>query len=88
MYNNYYNFLNVASQVEEDSKSQKFYMDNFKYYEPTDLNVKCLQYTFFQRYFIFRKAEPNLDEIRKLKQQSKRDSVQSKKGYFVNKDIY
>jgi hypothetical protein len=88
LYNNYYNFLNVASQVEEDSKSQKFYMDNFKYYEPTDLNVKCLQYTFFQRYFIFRKAEPNLDEIRKLKQQSKRDSVQSKKGYFVNKDIY
>lgn len=80
-------FLELGATIEEDPFKRKLYTEAAKYYVPTDLNVKCYEYTFLHRYYIFRKVEPNLDEIRKLKQNAKRDTVQAKKGSFVYKDI-
>ena len=88
MFNDNRQFLELSSQIEEDSYKKKFYEEVYKYYTPSDLNVKCYEYTFLQRYYIFRKTEPNLEEIRKVKANAKRDTVQSKKGTFSNKDMY
>jgi hypothetical protein len=87
MFNDNRQFLELSSQIEEDGFKKKFYEEVHKYYTPTDLNVKCYEYTFLQKYYIFRKTETNLEEIRKLKEHAKRDTVQSKKGAFVYKDI-
>lgn len=88
VFNDNRKFLEVSSQIEEDVYKKKFYEEVYNYYNPTELNVKCYQYTFLQKYYIFRKTESNLEEIRKLKSQAKRDTVQAKKGTFANKDMY
>jgi hypothetical protein len=79
-------FLELGSKIEENDQKRKIYTDAFKYYTPTDLNVKCYEYTFLQRYYVFRKAESNLDEIRELKLNAKRDIQQVKKSKFREKN--
>jgi len=81
-FNDNRSFLEMGSQIEENEFKKKNYTDVFKYYTPTSLNVGCYEYTFLQRYYIFRKTESNLDEIRKLKMSAKRDVQQVKKSKF------
>jgi SAM-dependent methyltransferase len=64
MYNNNKKFLELGSIEEENIKTKKFYGDVYKFYTPTDINTKCYQYTFLNRFYVFRKVESNLAEIK------------------------
>ena len=64
MFNDCKEFLKVSSEVEEDNKRIKFFKDVYKYYEQSEINKKCYSYTFLNRYYIFRKKEYNLSEIK------------------------
>jgi hypothetical protein len=71
-------FLELSSVVEEDEKSKKFFTNVYKYYTPSELNMKCYEYTFLHRYYVFRKVEANLDEIKKNKLNAKKTSKERK----------
>ena len=74
LYNNDKDFLLWGAKNAENEKNKKFYEANAKYYEQTDMNVKCHQYTFLSRFYVFRKIEKDvkktkeyLDSIREVK---------------------
>ena len=87
MFNENRSFLELSSSVEEDVKSKKLFTDAYKYYNPTELNVKCYDYTFLHRYYVFRKVEMNLNEIKQRKMHAKKTSKdrkqQQQKGKFT-----
>jgi SAM-dependent methyltransferase len=78
LFNESRSFLELSSNVEEDVKSKKFFTEAYKYYTPSELNVKCYDYTFLHRYYVFRKVETNLNEIRQRKMHSKKTSKEKK----------
>jgi hypothetical protein len=51
--------------------------------EPTEINKKCQSYTFLNRFYVFRKIEPNLAEI-KEKFYTNRKKVINKNNNFNN----
>jgi hypothetical protein len=87
LFNENRSFLELSSSVEEDVKSKKLFTDAYKYYNPTELNVKCYDYTFLHRYYVFRKVEMNLNEIKQRKMHAKKTSKdrkqQQQKGKFT-----
>ena len=78
MFNESRSFLELSSNVEEDVKSKKFFTEAYKYYTPSELNVKCYDYTFLHRYYVFRKVETNLNDIRQRKIHAKKTSKERK----------
>ena len=49
-------------KIEEDEKTKKFYNDVYKFYTPSEINKSCYEYSFLNRYYVFRKVEANLAE--------------------------
>jgi hypothetical protein len=61
MFNNQKSFLDIASKIDA-TPSKKFYGDVFKFYTPSEINSTCYEYSFLERYYVFRKVEANLSE--------------------------
>jgi len=78
LFNENRSFLELSSRVEQDVKQKKLFTDAYKYYQPSELNAKCYDYTFLHRYYVFRKVETNLDEIRQRKSHAKKTSKERK----------
>lgn len=74
IFNDNKDFLHVASE-EEEGMSIKFFKDIYKFYTPTDINVKCYNYSFFNRLYVFRKSETNLIEVKNKYYGSNRNRI-------------
>ena len=72
MFNNSKSFLELGSKIDA-SESKKFYGDVYKFYTPSEINKKCYEYSFLNRYYVFRKVETNLSE--------------AKTKFFTKKDV-
>ena len=73
VFNNNKEFLNLGSDIEQDAKGKKFYTSVNKFMIPTDINKKCYTYSFMNRFYVFRKKESNLIDV--------------KKKYYMNKFV-
>jgi hypothetical protein len=56
-------FLKVSSEI-EGSMRAKFFNEVYKFYTPTEINKKCYQYSFLNRFYVFRKKETDLAEVK------------------------
>ena len=63
VFNDNREFLKVSSEIEE-SRGVKFFKNISKFYNPTNINSKCYSYSFLNRFYIFRKTETNLAEVK------------------------
>jgi hypothetical protein len=61
MFNNNRDYLSIASKIDA-TPNRKFSNDAYKYYTPSEINTKCYEYSFLNRYYVFRKVEANLSE--------------------------
>ena len=87
LFNENKSFLELSSVIEEDEKSKKFFTNTYKYYTPSELNLKCYDYTFLHRYYVFRKVESNLNEIRHRKTYAKKTSKERKQQQKDKHDV-
>ncbi|AYV79987.1 MAG: mRNA capping enzyme [Gaeavirus sp.] len=60
IFNDFRSFLELGIKEEEDIRTIKFFSDIYKFYEPNDINIKCYEYSFFNRFYVFRKIESDL----------------------------
>ena len=63
LFNDNRQFLELGAQIDV-TQSKKFFGNSYNFYEPTELNKKCQSYTFLNRFYVFRKIEPNLAEVK------------------------
>lgn len=63
IFNDSKDFLKLSSEIEESIRI-KFFKDIYKFYSPTDINTKCYSYSFLNRFYIFRKKETDLAEVK------------------------
>jgi SAM-dependent methyltransferase len=63
IFNDNREFLKLSSEIEESIRI-KFFKDIYKFYTPTDINIKCHSYSFLNRFYVFRKKETDLVEIK------------------------
>lgn len=63
IFNDSREFLKIAAE-EEEGMSKNFLSNIYKFYTPTDINVKCYNYSFLNRMYVFRKRETNLAEVK------------------------
>ena len=63
LFNDNKQFLELGANVDA-GMSKKFFGNIYNFYEPTEFNKKCQAYTFLNRFYVFRKIEPNLAEIK------------------------
>ncbi len=64
VFNDNRDFIKTSSNIEESEQRIKFFKAINKFYTPTDINLKCYGYSFLNRFYIFRKKESNLSEIK------------------------
>jgi SAM-dependent methyltransferase len=72
-------FLKIASKVEVD-KEKKFYSNVYKFYNDTEFNRKCQEYSFLSRYYVFRKSEKDLKDVKMKYYGSNRKRITSYKA--------
>jgi SAM-dependent methyltransferase len=63
IFNDNKDFLKLSSEIEESIRI-KFFKDIYKFYTPTDINKKCYSYSFLNRFYVFRKKETDLSEVK------------------------
>lgn len=63
IFNDNKDFLKLCSEIEESVRI-KFFKDVQKFYNPTDINQKCYSYSFLNRFYVFRKKETDLSEVK------------------------
>ena len=63
IFNDNKDFLKLSSEIEESIRI-KFFKDIYKFYSPTDINTKCYSYSFLNRFYVFRKKETDLAEVK------------------------
>ena len=64
IYNNNEEFIKTSAEYEQDKKRIKFFKNVAKFYNNSEFNSKCRNYSFLNRYYIFKKKERNLKEVR------------------------
>jgi len=75
-------FLLDATRFESSAKTKKYMNDVGQYYDNSEMNNKCMQYTNLNRYFVFRKRgstdyhSDRSDKIDKTKQDKKQNKKQ------------
>jgi len=77
-YNNNKMFLEIGKDEDSNLLNRKFFNNIYKFYGDTEFLDKCRTYSFLNRYYIFRKVEPNLDKIRKEFYDSSKRSTKNK----------
>ncbi len=83
MFNNNREYLEIASKIDA-TQSRKFYNDIFRYYTPSEINTKCYEYSFLNRYYVFRKVEANLSES-KAKYFTEKENIKNITGKLSKK---
>jgi hypothetical protein len=78
LFNENREFLELSSEIEENAKSKKFFTNAYKYYTPSELNLRCYEYTFLHRYYVFRRTESNLSELKEIKSHARKTSKERK----------
>ena len=63
IFNDNKEFLKLSSEIEESIRI-KFFKEIYKFYTPTDINSKCYTYSFLNRFYVFRKKESDLAEVK------------------------
>lgn len=63
IFNDSRDFLKISSEIEESIRV-KFFKDVYKFYNPTEINKKCYEYSFLNRFYVFRKKEGDLAEVK------------------------
>ena len=63
IFNNSKEFLEISSEIQEGMRI-KFFKEIYKFYTPTEINKKCYNYSFLNRFYVFRKRESNLAEVK------------------------
>ena len=64
LFNDAKDFLRVSSETEEDIRRRKFFKDVYEYYNGSEINKKCYNYSFLNRFYVFRKKENNLMDVK------------------------
>lgn len=72
-------FLKISSKVEVD-KEKKFFTDVYKFYDDTEFNRKLQEYSHLSRYFVFRKSEKDLKDVKNEYYGSNRKRITSYKA--------
>lgn len=86
MFNDNREFLKVASVEDDNPKTRKTFGDVYKFYEDSEINKKSYTYSFLNRFYVFRKTESNLSEIKaKYYVQDKKKNIPSKIAYKKKK---
>jgi hypothetical protein len=90
LFNENREFLELSSEIEENAKSKKFFTNAYKYYTPSELNLRCYEYTFLHRYYVFRRTESNLSELKEIKSHARKTSKERKqqKNALENINLY
>jgi SAM-dependent methyltransferase len=73
-YNLYYiheQHFKDAYKYEHNVQTLKFLTDTAKYYEDTEMNIKCRDYTFLHRYCIYKKKENSTNKDRNISRANK-----------------
>jgi SAM-dependent methyltransferase len=78
IFDNNREYLKLASSIDADLE-RKFYSKIYKFYNPTEFNIKCQNYSFLNRYYIFRKTESDLNNVKNKYYGSNRKRIISKK---------
>ena len=82
MFNDNKDYLLLSTQIEEHPKTKKTFTDFAKFYEKNEMNDKCYSYSFLNRFYVFRKTETNLKEIKnKYYIQDKKKTLPGKIAY-------
>jgi len=63
IFNDNRDFLKLSSEIEESIRI-KFFKDIYKFYNPSEINTRCYEYSFLNRFYVFRKKETDLAEIK------------------------
>lgn len=84
MFNNNRSYLELASKIDA-TESINFYGNIYKFYTPSEINSICYEYSFLNRYYVFRKAEANLSES-KTKFFTERDNIKNITGKLGKKN--
>ena len=79
-------FLKISSEIEESIR-KKFYENIYKFYTPTDINTKCYSYSFLNKFYIFRKKETNLAEIKSKYFGPQRQRIEKKNTEFATSKV-
>jgi len=88
MFNDNKQFLELGASEEENPKTKKFFGDVYKFYNPTELNTKCYEYSFLNRFYVFRKVESNLAEVKsKYLSTERKKMTPGKIGKSINKSM-
>jgi SAM-dependent methyltransferase len=64
MYENNKEFIKMSSTYDQDIKRIKFFKNVSRFYENNEYNLKCRKYSFLNRYYVFKKREKDLKEVR------------------------
>jgi hypothetical protein len=64
LFNDAKDFLKLSSETEEDIRRRKFFKDVYEYYNGSEINKKCYKYSFLNRFYVFRKKESNLMDVK------------------------
>jgi SAM-dependent methyltransferase len=64
LFNDAKEFLKLSSEIEEQEKRRKFFKDVYEYYNESEINKKCYNYSFLNRFYVFRKIETNLMDVK------------------------
>lgn len=82
MFNDNKDYLLLSTEIEEHPKTKKTFTDFAKFYEKNEMNEKCYSYSFLNRFYVFRKTETNLSEIKnKYYIQDKKKNIPGKIAY-------
>lgn len=70
-------FLQEAVLFESSNETKEYMANVSRYYNNSDMNNKCMQYTNLHRYFVFRKRSPtDIEDVKNKKQKGGRNIQQ------------
>lgn len=72
-------FLKISSKIDAEQE-RKFYGNIYKFYNPSEFNKKLQEFSFLSRYYIYRKTEPNLMDVKNKYYGSNRKRIIGKKN--------
>ena len=84
IFNDNKEFLKLSSEIEESIRI-KFFKDVYKFYNPNEINSKCYGYSFLNRFYIFRKRETDLAEVKSKYYGSNRKRIVKSYGITSSK---
>jgi SAM-dependent methyltransferase len=88
LFNDAKDFLKLSSEIEEQEKRKKFFKDVYLYYNESEINKKCYKYSFLNRFYVFRKRENNLLDVKNKFYSEKFIKGEKKNKNYKNNNDY